>query len=786
VQYLRPSVERPIYHTMERELGISSKRMDNIKDIDGAAVCFAVAGDLPDDSAIVEQIDLPNAGEWSFSFSPKAGSLLIIASQARLLFSTWCYLDEELGDFELSDYSGSGRPEGVLLQTAFDWNRPVYDSLLTQLQRTARGFDWKGHIREQARIGHSHIEVNALSTPHGLEPGVPNEVYPVFYTYCAALDQFSSSKLNKGCYPKEYLAANMALLKRYADEALRYGMQPGMLCFEPRNAPDLLLDRYPMLRGARVDHPFRSLKPRYSLTLSHPYVRSHYKELVQNILQKVPELGYISITSNDSGAGFEFTRSLYVGSNGGPYLIREWKSVEEIAKTAAKNAMSFFKLIRDVGREINPDFRVIMRLEPFGSEREYVLEELGDGIDVEGASFQHAGYGFTYHHDRYEDVVSVQSTIWHNRFRKTEEEFRRYMQARDGYAHALYSFDGFQNFDPLLGIPVPWMLHEKLAEMKAAGFRHIGHVAGLTPPSLSPWDINREVIRAYQLDSERPADDVMSSAARRWVGSDFAARLVDVWKIVQESIRAFPPPGLYSTWGMAWYKLWVRPLVPDIEAISEEDRAYYEEFLLATPHNPNRVDLNMDILFELGGPELAAKIVERTDTNTLPVAARAVEKLKLILEDDAISADARKVFADLAFRIRGLEIWFTTQRNAQAWIAGVHGWLRTEDTNERGRCRKLLDEMIDSEISNSEKLIELWNESSGSFMAVSDIGESVHIHGDNLAEHLTKRLALMKAHRNDVPRIDPDFIWRVPGLDFYSIDEMGPGVSPVTDQLDNS
>jgi hypothetical protein len=78
----------------------------------------------------------------------------------------------------------------------------------------------------------------------------------MFYTYCAALDQFVYSELNKGIYPYYYLAANLQYLQKMAALADRYGMVPGMTCFEPRSVPEHFFERYPMLRGARVDHPF--------------------------------------------------------------------------------------------------------------------------------------------------------------------------------------------------------------------------------------------------------------------------------------------------------------------------------------------------------------------------------------------------------------------------------------------------------------------------------------------------------------------------------------------------
>ena len=58
------------------------------------------------------------------------------------------------------------------------------------------------------------------------------------------------------------------------------------------------------------------------------------------------------------------------------------------------------------------------------------------------------------------------------------------------------------------------------------------------------------------------------------------------------------PNPLYLSWGV-WYRILVRPLVPDIDRIPETEREYYERHMLATHHNPTRVDPSRDALWEL-------------------------------------------------------------------------------------------------------------------------------------------------------------------------------------------
>ncbi len=288
------------------------------------------------------------------------GSGRLVSAGGRLLYAAARQLVDVLADDDLGALE-----QGLSITPSFAWNRSCYDVFLTQEGRIQHGLDVEAYVRQLAAWGYTHVEVNALAYPMGLETGPKGEVYPMFYTYCPALDQFVYSSLNKGLYPFYYLSANLAVLKRNAALARKYGLVPGLLSFEPRSVPEEFFARYPMLRGPRVDHPFRSFRPRFTMTLAHPRVRDHYAEMMTALLREVPDLGFLSVWSNDSGSGFEHTKSLYVGRNGGPYMIREWNDDAEIAKTAGAHVVQFLALLRDAARAVNPEFRVITRLESF-------------------------------------------------------------------------------------------------------------------------------------------------------------------------------------------------------------------------------------------------------------------------------------------------------------------------------------------------------------------------------------------------------------------------------------
>ena len=303
--------------------------------------------------------------------------------------------------------------DGLLIEPSFALHRPLYDQVLTQVARSARRFDAEAYIEQLARSGFTHLEVNGLATHIPFEPGVPTEFYNQFYTYCPGLNNFVDSPLTRGLYPAEYLQANLNRVKKVAALGRRYGLQPGLLCFEPRSLPEHFFQRHPTLRGARIDHPFRSHLPRYTLAQDHPVAQEHYRTMMRGMMEAVPDLDYLSVWTNDSGAGFEHTSSLYVGRNGGPYMIREWREHEQIAETAGQGVLRWMRLMQEAAAETNPDFEVSIRVEHFKVEHETIFAGMGDGLTVEAPSLLVRGYELPYHHPEYPEQVSAAGSIYH-------------------------------------------------------------------------------------------------------------------------------------------------------------------------------------------------------------------------------------------------------------------------------------------------------------------------------------------------------------------------------------
>jgi len=701
-------------------------------------------------------VEVPEGRAWTFVDSDDAGNIRLLASHPAFLYAAFADLVESSAE------DGPAAPRRRLRPMSFEIEKSTFDLFLTQYGRTLRGFDRERYIREYARLGFTHIEVNALAAPFPIETGVPGEFYPDFYTYCPALDQFVESRLNRGLTPREQLSANLGRLKENARLAVKYGLVPGLLCFEPRSVPETLFERYPTLRGPRVDHPFRSFKPRYALSLAHPLARRHYAELIGNLLREVPELEFMSVWSNDSGSGFEHTKSLYVGRNGGAYMIREWKSDAEIARAAAANIIRYYEVLRDAAREFNPRFRVITRLESFYGEREPLWTGLRDGIDVEVNSLLAVGWENNYPHPAYSDIP-VLGSGYHNTLVPGEGKAAAELRARDSRAYFFHFFNSHGNHEPLLGIPFPWLTHDKLRAAVKRGIPSLAHMGGLQPPDKVPYAVNQEVFRAFQLDANLDIDATVRGIARRYAGPRDAAALFRGWRKVEGAIRKSVPMSLYSGFGTVWNRLLVRPLVPDIGRIPAAERAYYEEVMVSPIHNPNKVDLGKDVLFELIPKAYARMAWQRIDAGVWKPLLAAIVLFRERRDAAAGRGDARAaaVFEDQYARALALRSLYETLRNTAVWIHAVHEFQDTKDARKKRAARRLLDGAIVREIDNAKALLRLWNAAGTEWMAVSGFGETPFIYGENFPELLRKRIVLMKRHRRDKPFIDPEFMFKV-------------------------
>jgi hypothetical protein len=337
------------------------------------------------------------------------------------------------------------------------------------------------------------------------------------------------------------------------------------------------------------------------------------------------------------------------------------------------------------------------------------------------------------------------------------------LNSRNSRSYFYHSFGSHTNHEPLLGIPFPWLAYEKLQAFARLGVQTLAHVGGIHPPDKVPYAVNQEIFRLFQLSPSLDIEEAVQRVAIRYADREHANDLIQGWRFVEQAIRAFLPLSIYTHYGVVWQRLLVRPLVPDIDRIPESERAYYESFMCTSIHNPNRVDLAWDVLFELVTKDYAHKSFSRIDENVWTPLESAIDLFQKKREEARSAGDqkAKKVFEDQYFRARALKCLFTTLRNTAVWIYAVHEYRDSGDPSIKADSRKLLDGMIKMEIQNCADLIELWEKAPIEWMIVSGAEETAFVHAENFPELLAKKISLMGKHRGDEPSIDPDFMFRI-------------------------
>ena len=71
--------------------------------------------------------------------------------------------------------------------------------------------------------------------------------------------------------------------------------------------------------------------------------------------------------------------------------------------------------------------------------------------------------------------------------------------------------------------------------------------------------------------------------------------------------------------------------------------------------------------------------------------------------------------------------------------------------------------MVGNELENTRDLLALVQTSRAHFMPVLSGGETLHGYGKNFAHLLKRKIALMEEYGDREPRVDPGYMWRMPG-----------------------
>jgi hypothetical protein len=549
-------------------------------------------------------------------------------------------------------------------------------------------------------------------------------MYQWWCIYAPALDMFFESSLTRGTYPRQLLDRNLAKLKATAQLARRWGLMPTFVGFEPRAWPERLYDRYPDLRGARVDCSDYSVEAEFAPDPNHPQVLEHYREMMTNLMREVPDLGLFSVWSQDSAAGFPWAKVLYPGANG-PRPPRR-KPIEE---TVAR----FMSTLRDAGRAVNPKLQLTLCLSWFKEDEiRAIAAAMPRDIDF--------SYTVGWNGDRPKSGRREWHTVTHLRSVGREPQVQLEEVANP-----------WKPLGPILGVPFPFLAYDTLCDaVKAGQVKDLILRGGIQTEVFVPNYINNEVIRAFQF--EGPALDVealVRHRAQAWTQSAAeASALVEAWRLADAAVRAYRVLAWTVTFvsGRTLWRRLVRPLVPNQKLLSFEDWNYYRslEFNVG-PSDPAWFDHFYKGYGRMVRDDVAWESLRNYEQNILPSLQKAVA---LLNGCGRLSPTAR----DVRDRIGTLFHALWTERNLLEVQEAIHACLAENQQHpETSAHRRRIRAAMDRELDNTRRFIELVESSPSVLIPTTSGVETTYMLKAPLAHQFRRKLIAMQRHLDDPP-----------------------------------
>ncbi|MHC4608305.1 MAG: hypothetical protein ACYTAF_15450, partial [Planctomycetota bacterium] len=319
--------------------------------------------------------------------------------------------------------------------------------------------------------------------------------------------------LINGIFSKEHLEKNARLVAKAQSVLARHGLVGVAHFLEPQILPESFYEKHPHLRGARCDNPCYARNPYYSPCVDAQEVLDHYREAVRTFLELAPEVGVISMFTNDSGAGVCWCSGLYPGPNG-PDACRN----VNMGKRVGKWLRAIHKGASDAGRKIEIIFRPL----------HFSKFETLDVIDNLPARTR----------------LSFKRSLAPNRAFVLPENKELLARSKERGRPAILVADptmGYQ-LGPLMERPLPYYILDVYREAAASGAHGVSGpqitegidgidspttmatISGLKRPPKTTTEIDRRVLKI----------------ARAQVGPKLAEYLVSTWRDVDHALRLWP------------------------------------------------------------------------------------------------------------------------------------------------------------------------------------------------------------------------------------------------------
>ena len=267
-------------------------------------------------------------------------------------------------------------------------------SALVDLQQ----FERKAVLSKE--LGATHVVITE-GLPLATWEADSDDPYPAWFMHHISMLKVFPPKDVQPYVNAAYAANVSAILEKRCEILRKLGLKAIWNANEPAVMPEAFFTAFPELRGPRIDQPNRSTKAHFAPSSDDPEMLRMYRESIQLLLRRCPDVELFNWVTTDAGSGFDYAPGLYPGPNGNTkYKNRPMEervsgfmiNIQKAAKEAGRDIAIHLRPI-EPRQWMVPTFspevlRAIVRLLPRGLAVQgdclYVTDELNHRITIHG------------------------------------------------------------------------------------------------------------------------------------------------------------------------------------------------------------------------------------------------------------------------------------------------------------------------------------------------------------------------------------------------------------------
>jgi hypothetical protein len=553
-----------------------------------------------------------------------------------------------------------------------------------------------------------------------------DDPYPAWFMHHASLLKIFPPKDVQPYVDADYAARVSAIVAKRCEILRKYGLKAVWNANEPAVMPEAFFTAYPELRGPRIDQPNRSRKAHFAPSSDAPEMLRMYRESMQLLLQRCPEVEVFNWVTTDAGSGFDWAPSLYPGVNGNSNY-RDRPMEERVSgflinvQKAAKDAG------HDISINLNPIAPRQWMIPTFSPEvLRAIVRLLPRGLAVQGR------------------------------------------EGPDGrpFASGNVAVAGGAAFSPVVGLAVPAMNGLGAAPAPRAGNEPPARVV-INLGDSSTLDFNYRLLKATRnvpMPTMVERVNALRAFAVTEVGEAQADALLEIWSALNEADRNL---NILNFGGMLRFghvlNRWItRPMVPFPENLTAAEKKDYRAFLFQAKGEEQANDL-ADIqamrMYEGWGAKMLFQRAIEVTQPLLRTALNRAERIRDAAKDDA----SRHAWELMGRRLQAVIYLLESADNMvayQAQLDRVKAIGAKPEANpvlgvQSGWDRTALMETARKEIDTAINLRRLLESTKDPILdlAATPAEESIMRLGPDIAAQLKHKVDTMNAHWRDYDRL---------------------------------